>query len=460
MSEPKCNECGGRYPDIPHMSWCSVVTGKPAERVCRKCGEYFAEFAIEAGKYCHCTRIISTDKPSINYGRPVEIAEPVIDESANRAKLDELSKPTEPTNEVLTSTKISNKPAEPSARDYWIDLDSEGVFEKCPDNTYLEHHYVHHVVVKCDADAAYDRVVKELNQWKSSSNAQANAYGELKDKYDRVEAQLAKAEGELHDTKVKLGQEKFSRANVFEKWQNSIAREERLERELAEAKRREAGFEVTAKAIREEIEALRAENEETVRKRVLLYAELTTARAELEKTKEALRLTGEGRPSEWAYTQLLNDFNKARAEIECLEHECKAKQEYYEKLWLEKERLEHELAEMRRASACEIEKLQDELETLRAESAKLRKYIETDQWRSDLDLARQVNRNLSEQLTAARAEIEKLKSPLALQIAAMERDRYKAALERIAKVSLESEFPGQECFEIARDALKGETDEK
>lgn len=30
MSEPKCKECGGRYPDIPHMSWCSVVTGNPA----------------------------------------------------------------------------------------------------------------------------------------------------------------------------------------------------------------------------------------------------------------------------------------------------------------------------------------------------------------------------------------------------------------------------------------------
>lgn len=37
--------------------------------------------------------------------------------------------------------------------------------------------------------------------------------------------------------------------------------------------------------------------------------------AELEKTKHALKLTGEGRPSEWAYTQLLNDFKDLQAQL-------------------------------------------------------------------------------------------------------------------------------------------------
>jgi hypothetical protein len=36
---------------------------------------------------------------------------------------------------------------------------------------------------------------------------------------------------------------------------------------------------------------------------------------ELKQTKNALQLTGEGRPSEWAYTQLLNDFKMAQKEL-------------------------------------------------------------------------------------------------------------------------------------------------
>ena len=46
--------------------------------------------------------------------------------------------------------------------------------------------------------------------------------------------------------------------------------------------------------------------------------ETSRLQAELDKTKEALRLTGEGRPSEWAYTQLLNDFNALRAQADAL----------------------------------------------------------------------------------------------------------------------------------------------
>lgn len=42
--------------------------------------------------------------------------------------------------------------------------------------------------------------------------------------------------------------------------------------------------------------------------------------AELEKTKHALRLTGEGRPSEWAYTQLLNDFKKLETERDAFKY--------------------------------------------------------------------------------------------------------------------------------------------
>lgn len=47
----------------------------------------------------------------------------------------------------------------------------------------------------------------------------------------------------------------------------------------------------------------------------ILSARVRELETELEKTKHALRLTGEGRPSEWAYTQLLNDFNKLQAQL-------------------------------------------------------------------------------------------------------------------------------------------------
>ncbi len=46
-------------------------------------------------------------------------------------------------------------------------------------------------------------------------------------------------------------------------------------------------------------------------------------KAELDKTKEALRLTGEGRPSEWAYTQLLNDFKAEKLKRKKLSDEYK-----------------------------------------------------------------------------------------------------------------------------------------
>lgn len=46
--------------------------------------------------------------------------------------------------------------------------------------------------------------------------------------------------------------------------------------------------------------------------------------AELEKTKHALKLTGEGRPSEWAYTQLLNDFK-------ALEKQLRQSEYFYER---------------------------------------------------------------------------------------------------------------------------------
>ncbi len=40
--------------------------------------------------------------------------------------------------------------------------------------------------------------------------------------------------------------------------------------------------------------------------------QIAALKDELEKTKKAIRDIGEGRPSEWAYTQLLNDYKKER----------------------------------------------------------------------------------------------------------------------------------------------------
>lgn len=54
-------------------------------------------------------------------------------------------------------------------------------------------------------------------------------------KADALSAKVRELEAELYQTKIALDQEKFSRANAFEKWQSSMAREEAIEKQLAES---------------------------------------------------------------------------------------------------------------------------------------------------------------------------------------------------------------------------------
>lgn len=53
--------------------------------------------------------------------------------------------------------------------------------------------------------------------------------------FDQMSARVGLAEKTLYDVKVALDHEKFSHQNAFEKWQNSMKREEQLEARLEES---------------------------------------------------------------------------------------------------------------------------------------------------------------------------------------------------------------------------------
>jgi len=52
--------------------------------------------------------------------------------------------------------------------------------------------------------------------------------------------------------------------------------------------------------------------------KIITQDEYDALKAEIEKTKKALRDTADGRPSEWAYVQLKNDYDAKCAENERL----------------------------------------------------------------------------------------------------------------------------------------------